>query len=1025
MNEKITKIDIEEILNNTKNLIPWIEASEEENITAYTKKFSTNFLRRFYLFSLTELTFSNEVDDIPKFINEKYLNVLAAAYKAKLTVLTAISGSKGKIQIHLGCLADENQDYDALPKIFQKIIEGVFPGAVTQQIRNERFEEFLLKNQYTGIVSGIPTLKVDDEKQRFNVSSIVRSMHDENYTLVMISRPVGQSEVRYQFQELLNFQDLCHQYAHQTINKGLGKGEVKIEQSQSSEPSKKTRGWGINLILLHWNWGETEVPNDNKKTTGQQWNWSENESVSFEQKNGIVLELEKIAGQFIERLRKGLNVGYWETTITFSTETKTGRDILGGSFIGELSRPSSDNFPAKLIFSDPEQDKIVLLPSEDSVSNIFPKSLCSYLTSEELSLIASPPTESLPGYEIKRMPPLSLSDLTSSSKEGSFQIGKIADYGKPLETSTFGLSDDELVKHSFIAGITGSGKTTTVKQILKQSNVPFLVLESAKRDYRQLLGDDTFEDKLRIYTIGDATISPIQLNPFYILPLVSPLSHIDSLKAIFNASFSLYGPMPHILEKCLHNIYTKRGWNLTKGTHPFFLNEKQELDEERYQEREHYYCFPTLDDLKNEVDSYVKNYLDYKGELSDNIRTAIVTRLESLGVGAKGLMFNTYEMVNLEELLSHPTIFEMESLSDDDDKAFFMGLMLAFISEFRQINNPTVKPYDVKDDRPIKHLLIIEEAHRLLKNVETERTTEMMGNPKGKAVDCFSNLIAEMRSLGEGVVVVEQIPTKIAPDVIKNTNTKIIHRLVSKDDQSLLAGSLSITDEDALYINRLRTGFALCHKEGMERPIEVKITRNVNEFPINHDKVRRTMLKRDKKSLNSNLELNEFKQVVGLQGKVIVLQLLNSLLTSETEHLKNLLVTASERLNHICLKNNYSNYFSEETRLDYSVHQILEIFTTEKFYRNNWKYPRGLAQSLKLVLREQKEAELDNLKESLANYWSKNDTKEAIYEIVSCMVRPYFKKQVEKSELDKIISGHFLLSLESAEIDNISDQIAI
>ena len=98
----------------------------------------------------------------------------------------------------------------------------------------------------------------------------------------------------------------------------------------------------------------------------------------------------------------------------------------------------------------------------------------------------------------------------------------------------------------FVCGLTGAGKTTTVKEILAASDVPFLVLESAKRDYRQLLGCPSLEKQLRIYTPGDTTIAPLRLNPFHIMYGVQAGVHIDYLKAIFNASFSLYGPMPYI-----------------------------------------------------------------------------------------------------------------------------------------------------------------------------------------------------------------------------------------------------------------------------------------------------------------------------------------------------------------------------------------------------------------------------------------------------------------------------------------------
>ena len=63
----------------------------------------------------------------------------------------------------------------------------------------------------------------------------------------------------------------------------------------------------------------------------------------------------------------------------------------------------------------------------------------------------------------------------------------------------------------------------------------------------------------------------------------------------------------------------------------------------------------------------------------------------------------------------------------------------------------------------------------------------------GKAVEHFTNMLAEMRSYGQGVIVAEQIPSKISPDVIKNSSNKIIHRIVSKDDQEIIANTVGLS----------------------------------------------------------------------------------------------------------------------------------------------------------------------------------------------------------------------------------------
>ena len=358
-----------------------------------------------------------------------------------------------------------------------------------------------------------------------------------------------------------------------------------------------------------------------------------------------------------------------------------------------------------------------------------------------------------------------------------------------------------------------------------------------------------------------------------VLPEVSVITHIDNLKSIFNASFSLYGPMPYILEKCIYNIYKERGWNLTTGKH-------QRVTIETFEDcKNHCFIYPTIRDLINEVNRYVKDELEYKGELQDNIRSAIVARLESLAVGAKGFLFNTHDAIDIEDFLNRNVVLELESLSDDDDKAFFVGLMLSLVSEYRQ-SEARQSVLDTSDD--LQHVLVIEEAHRLLKNVQTERTSEMLGNPKGKAVESFCNLIAEMRSYGQGVIVAEQIPTKIAPDVIKNTNTKIIHRLVSLDDQIAVGTGLGLDEHECRYLNQLSAGTALAHKEGMSKPVEISVFNKLSNDAIGDIRIER--LGRElNPDLAAKLALHESGLLESQNLQAIALRLFNSFFMSNFE----------------------------------------------------------------------------------------------------------------------------------------------
>ena len=325
---------------------------------------------------------------------------------------------------------------------------------------------------------------------------------------------------------------------------------------------------------------------------------------------------------------------------------------------------------------------------------------------------------------------------------------------------------------------------------------------------------------------------------------------------MFSASFALYGPMPYIVEKCLSTVYEKKGWNLSFGHHPYLTDIKdrrtafnEDKINEKYNEIAHKYLFPTMQDLKNEVDEYVES-MDYDNELKGNIKSAINARIDSLCVSSKGYIFNSNNIPNFDELFSKNTILELEGLGDDADKSFSMGLIIIFLNEYMQVKKET------ESTSGLRHILVIEEAHRLLKNTSSE-SNENFGNPKGKAVEHFTNMLAEMRSYGEGIIVSEQIPTKLAPDVIKNSSNKIVHRLASKDDQEIMANTIGLTNEEAIYIGNQKTGYALCSKEGLYQPLMVKIKRindkKVSDNKLYYDNQEDKFIEVDKIMLNSYL----------------------------------------------------------------------------------------------------------------------------------------------------------------------------
>ena len=858
---------------------------------------------RIYLFRVGEISVSTDAQDIADLIYKRHQAAIIAAYQSGYTLTTIISGNGGgTVDIFLGVIGEEG-----VKEVFERQLQGVYPGkgivfedepiVIMDNLKKKKYE-------HGGVLTGIPTQKIDGEKQIFDLSSVIRSMNGQKFLLTIVSRPVAKSEAAQQLHELMKLKDKCHALAIRNIGSDENIGVNQSQAVQETEGESDSHGFNVGIGM---NSGSmTSAPNiiasarrgivggvmstatpmmavlpsagysytktkfsSHAKTDTTGWSETIGRNLSYAEQNTLAMELENIAGKLITRLRNGLNTGLWENFITYATTSSTASQILSGTLAGELIKADPEALPMRNVAGDLSEAVPLFIPDKrDGESLITGNKLLSFVSSDEAALLMAPPLSSVPGYDIRVKPALSLTDTTDYS---GHSIGHISEHGRKVKDSEFRISTKDIQKHIFVSGLTGSGKTTTVKHILNCIDTPFLVIESAKREYRRLLDEEKDNENLRVYTVGDSNVSPIRHNPFMVLPGVSLITHIDNLKSIFYASFSLYGPMPYILEKCIYNIYKERGWNLTTG-------EYQHVKIKTFEDcKNHRFIYPTIRDLIDEVNRYVKDELEYKGELQDNIRSAIVARLESLSVGAKGFLFNTHNAINIEDFLSRNVVFELESLSDDDDKAFFVGLMLALVSEYRQ---SLARGSDNNDN--LRHVLVIEEAHRLLKNVQTERTNEMLGNPKGKAVESFCNLIAEMRSYGQGVIVAEQIPTKIAPDVIKNTNTKIIHRLVSLDDQIAVGTGLGLDEHECRYLNQLSAGTALAHKEGMSKPVEISVFKPLPNDAIPDGKISGMGRDRDPNS-PSELALHESGLLESRDLQAIALRLVNSFFMSNFE----------------------------------------------------------------------------------------------------------------------------------------------
>lgn len=417
------------------------------------------------------------------------------------------------------------------------------------------------------------------------------------------------------------------------------------------------------------------------------------------------------------------------------------------------------------------------------VSGIFPRSL--------LPALISFPTKPCPGLSIKHRSKLEVNIPPSASGE-SIRIGTIMWNDADTEIP-FSIPRTDLNRHTTVFGMTGGGKTNTVCSLLNQlEDLHYLVIEPVKGEYHALPG-------IKRYTMLADDASALRMNPFWFPEKGSLQYHVDSLKLILSSAFDLYAAMPNILEQCLYRIYANCGWNIVSGRNLY----RGQLPEED--------LYPTFSDLCNEI----QHYLDesgFDGEVADNYKGALLSRLQSFTNGAKGLLLNTGYHADFQNWAADNVVVELDALADDADKAIVMGtLMTQYFQHIKSSHS---------HNNQLNHLFVLEEAHHLFKS--NSKPSSNGSDASGQLVSFLNNMLAEIRAYGEGFIIVDQSPSSVSTSVLKNTAVKIIHRVDYGEDIKLLQSALLLDDDDFAPAS-LEPGKALIRFGSMQSPALVKI----------------------------------------------------------------------------------------------------------------------------------------------------------------------------------------------------------
>jgi DNA helicase HerA-like ATPase len=848
----------------------------------------------FEFFHIQEITFQDK-DEVPR--REALENVLGSLRVEGVNFVYLILGDENRISFYFGLAKNRKNipiDVDDIAKqILKPNIEGNFRGSKIQRVskpQKKEIKETLKNYKYIAQVSGIPD--VNEEAKTFQgVDRLVDIMLKDRFAFMIIAEQLTLDEIENIEKELYKIYDEISPEVKKTLQTQTTKTTTNNETTSKSNTTSNSESESASATDTNQTSNsktttrtksnsknsnessskqESETENSSKsdsttksKSVNSSINETKTNSISHidnktttetENKEFAKKELEEWLKYIDEILLKRLDYskgkGGFKSGIYLFADTKGKIAKLGNSFISLFGSVKENRVPLKYKYVDVESVKNIIynfqLPKYEIANETLMKKMIlkskidgiEWFSTKELSLIASLPQKEVVGLRLKEEVEFG---LNISQNEG-INLGKMVRSGQELDIDV-NLEKSELNKHIFITGVTGSGKTTTCHKILYESNLPFLVIEPAKTEYRVLSN----VDDIVVFTLGNENIAPFRLNPFEILEGENISSRVDMIKAAIESSFDMEAAIPQLIESAIYKSYKDYGWDIAtsenyKIDNPFDKGVKS---------------FPTLSDVISNVDKVVEEQ-NFDDRLKRDYIGSIKARLNGLILGSKGFMLDTPRSFDFKSLLKKKVILELEEIKNPSEKSFIMGLILL------NLNEALKSIY--KEDKSFRHITLVEEAHRLLSKYEAGDSLN-----KKSGVEAFSDMLAEVRKYGESLMIVDQIPNKLTPEVLKNTNTKIVHRIFAIDDKEAIGNTMALSKEQKEFLSKLEVGRAIVFNQKFYNAIQVQIKELENisttlSEEVGVEKLREKWLEFYKEENRLNFTLKELENLVKLDN---------------------------------------------------------------------------------------------------------------------------------------------------------------
>lgn len=599
-----------------------------------------------------------------------------------------------------------------------------------------------------------------------------------------------------------------------------GKAGQATSAFQKVKSKSDTKGSSIGGSFGYgYSWGASKaITNSTSNTEGKSHSLSvgENESTTYTYKSFMVTNLLDRLEKTIERINQSQATGLWKySTYVLGYDATTSKSVANylkgitqgkDSYIeptvvqewsrvdGQTSCPFTEIKKYVSLFSHP-----VFVTANEKQQDVMMVTATSYVGTDELSNVIAFPKKSLQGIPVVAGVSFGREPYSLNPLKKDLEIGCAYHLHEKIEKQKIELSIDELSKHTFITGSTGSGKSNTIYWMLEklvEKGKKFLVIEPAKGEYKLMVGQNRDVTVFGTNPLKKDSLL-LRINPFsFPVEETHILEHMDRLIEIFNVCWPMYAAMPAILKDAVERAYIASGWDLITSTNKY--NDK---------------LFPTFADVMVQV-KLVLNESDYSADNKGDYIGSLVTRLKSLTNGINGLIFSTDEIPS-SELFDQNVVVDLSRVGSSETKSLIMGILILKLQEHRMMNN--------EPDSDLSHVTVLEEAHNILKRTSIEQSSEG-ANLLGKSVEMLSNAIAEMRTYGEGFIIADQSPALLDMSVIRNTNTKIIMRLPDFEDRNLVGKAAGLNEEQIEELSKLEMGVASITQSGWIEPVLCKVS---------------------------------------------------------------------------------------------------------------------------------------------------------------------------------------------------------